>query len=87
MIFICPIQICWINQRLVQKSHDFPDSKVHGANMGPPGSWQPQVGPAWVPGHEPCCQGLPDLAYFIMQDNPSLADGGLAKLGLTSLVK
>ena len=32
---------------------EFPDSKVHGANMGP-------VGPRWAPcwPHEPCYQGL-----------------------------
>ena len=30
-------------------SVDFPDSKVHGANMGPPGSCRPQVGPLLAP--------------------------------------
>ena len=27
--------------------YDIPDSKVHGANMGPPGSYRPQMG-AWL---------------------------------------
>ena len=27
---------------------NFPDSKVHGANMGPPGAHRTQVGPMWA---------------------------------------
>ena len=29
--------------------HSFPDNKVHGANMGPPGSCRPQMGPMLAP--------------------------------------
>ena len=32
-----------------------PDGKVYGANMGPPGSCRPQMGPCWP--HIPCYQG------------------------------
>ena len=47
--------------------HYNPDSKVHGANMGPtwgpPGSYRPQMGPMLA--HEPCYQGkaLDEEAY------------------------
>ena len=36
--------------RLVSLAYnDIPDSKVHGANMGPAGSCLPQVGPMLAP--------------------------------------
>ena len=38
----------------------YPDSKVHGANMGPTGSCRPQMGPCWP--HEPCYQGTDGAA-------------------------
>ena len=34
---------------LVMGKPDIPDSKVHGANMGPPGSCRPQIGPMLAP--------------------------------------
>ena len=33
----------------IPKQYDIPDSKVHGANMGPPGSCRPQMGPMLAP--------------------------------------
>ena len=41
------------------KQWAFPDSKVHGANMGQHGAHLGPVGPRWAPcwPHEPCYQG------------------------------
>ena len=32
-----------------KKKCTVPDSKIHGANMGPPGSCRPQMGPMLAP--------------------------------------
>ena len=38
----------WKLEKL-QIEHNYPDSKVHGVNMGPSGSCRPQMGPMLVP--------------------------------------
>ena len=67
---------------------DIPDNKVRVANMGPPGSWRPQVGPTLAPwillsGIPVCCtQPLSSEghnAYFVSGEY-----GGYISILLTS---
>ena len=39
----------WLMNLLLHGDHGNPDSKVHGAKMGPPVSCRPQMGPMMAP--------------------------------------
>ena len=49
------------DSQLAHVFKNFPDSKVHGANMGPPGSCRPQMGPMLAP----CYQGFCGRCIYV----------------------
>ena len=60
-ILLWPPDCFWYNKCVLDllttiRPRIYPDSKVHGANMGPPVSCRPQMSPCWP--HEPCYQGM-----------------------------
>ena len=63
-------------------------SKVHGANMGPPGSCRPRLAPCWP--YEPCSQGWPTvrirfrirMMILILTVGHPMAYGGLSLLDM-----
>ena len=59
----------WI---LLRSFNLYPDSKVHGANMGP--TWVRSVSPRWAPcrPHEPCYQGMSSVGCRHSYCNKSL---------------
>ena len=49
LFFAAKSRVVWIAKRPRHNWYDVPDSKVHGANMGPSGADRTQVGPMLAP--------------------------------------
>ena len=54
----------WAN---IDLGNEFPDSKVHGANMGPPGSCRPHVGPMNLAIRVACCEAVSHILSLCLQ--------------------